>query len=162
MIVESLTGTTPPDQRRALQAHLEACAGCRAQARELEETAGLLRAAPEPRIPEGYWAAFMAALDQRVAQESQGWRQLVRWIRSPRLAWSTAASAAVVALGMTLLLLRPAGQLSTLSPDPNALIRGFMTEAIVQSMPSMSVALDFWKAGLTAFEVPYESPAGGE
>lgn len=162
-MIECLTGTTPPDQRRALQAHLETCATCRAQARELEETAGLLRAAPEPRIPGGYWAAFMAALDQRVAQESQGWRHLVRWIRNPRLAWSTAAtaSAAVLALGLTLLL-RPAGQLSTLSPDPNTLIRGFMTEAIVQSMPSISAALDLWKAGLTASEVPYESPPGGE
>lgn len=163
ILVECLTGTTPPDRRRALEAHLESCAACRGQAQELEESARLLRAVSEPRIPEGYWATFMAALDRRVAQEAQGWRRFVRWVRSPRLAWSTAAaaSAAVVALGIAVLL-RPAGQLSTVPPDPNAHIRGFVTEAIVQSMPSMSAALDLWKAGLTASEVPYEIPAGGE
>lgn len=163
LIVESLTGTTPPDVRRSLAAHLTACAACRVVAAEVEQAVHLLRAAPEPRIPEGYWAAFTAALDARVAREKAGWRRWFGWARSPRLAWSTAAAASVlvVALGLARLT-QPAGVDRGRVDDPTAGLSGLMTEAVVQTMPAMSAALESWKAGFSAADVSYEMSGGGE
>ena len=166
LLIVCLTGTAPPDERRALQAHLETCAVCRDEGRALEETVAFLRTAPEPQLPEAQWTAVIAALDRRLQQDASGsWRQVVRWIRNPRIAWSAAAatSALVVALGV-MLLVHPNPQTDRVAlEDPAARIHGFITESIVQSLPAMAVAVDTWKAGLSAAEVPYESlPAGGE
>lgn len=165
LMLECLTGTMPPDGRRALQAHLNTCASCRRRAQEMEETVGLLRTVPEPHLPEAHWPQFMAALDRRLDRETTGWRRFVRWVRTPRIAWSTAAatSAMVVALGIALLV-QPASEFERASvEDPSAYLRGLVTDNIVQAMPSMSTALTSWKAGLDASEVPYEfPPIGGE
>lgn len=163
LIIECMTGTTAPDTRRALAAHLETCAACRAVAADTAPMVSLLRAAPEPRVPEGQWAAFMRALDGRLARETSGWRRLVPWMRSPRLAWGTAAAASVlvVALGVARLL-HPAGVEQAGSGDPSLPLQGMMTESVLQTMPAMSAALDLWKAGLVAADVPYELSGGGE
>lgn len=162
LMLECLTGTTPPDTRRAILAHLEVCAACRAETETMEETVGLLRTIPEPRMSEQHWASFMGALEQRLLQETAGWRRLFEWTRNLRLAWSTAAatSALLVALGIALLV-HPTPPLGRMASSDQAIwLNSFMTESMVQSMPSMAAALDLWKAGLTASEVPYEIPAG--
>lgn len=165
LMLECLTGTTPPDVRRALQAHLHTCAACRQEAQTLEETVTLLRAVPAPRLLAAYWGTFMAALERRFQHETPGtWRRLVRWLRNPRTAWSTAAatSALVVALGIALLV-HPTNQIeSPAPPGPTGSLHGLVTDSIVQSMPSMVAAINLWKDGLTAVEVSYEFPAGGE
>lgn len=165
LMLVCVTGTTPPDERRALAAHLQTCADCRIEAAALEETMALLRAAPEPRLPDGHWASFMAALDRRLQQDlHHPWRWLLRRIRNPRTAWSTAAatSALVLALGIALLV-HPVNRTGSLPPTAPIGLQGLVTDSIVQAMPSMAASLDIWKAGLSAAEVPYEFvSAGGE
>jgi len=91
LLLEAISGTTPPELRRALVRHLEACESCRHEAAALEETAALLRAVPEPPLRDGYWDAFMAGLDRRLqADRGQPLARLTRWIRTPLHAWSTA------------------------------------------------------------------------
>src|SRR3989337_127559 len=65
-LLEITTGRTPPDLRRAVAAHLADCPECRAVAGELEETAALLRAVPDPAPPEGFWPNFTLRLEERV------------------------------------------------------------------------------------------------
>lgn len=165
LLIECVTGMTPPDRRRALLGHLENCPSCRREAEGVEGMVALLRTVPEPRMPEGHWTQFMAALDRRVAQETTGWRRLVRLIRTPRIAWSTAAATSVVmvALGIALLV-RPVRQPDRAAEeDPHAYLNALVTDSVVQSLPSMSSLLASWKAGLTASEVPYEPlPTGGQ
>lgn len=158
LLLEARTGTTSPDVRRRLAEHLAACAGCRAEAAALEEVTAPLRAVPEPRLPEGYWAAFMAALDRRLAADRQRlWVRLGRWLRNPIHAWSAAVATAalVVVLGFTLFT-PPAQQARIPTAEQPAAVEEFMTEAMVKSMPAMNVSLTVWKAGLGASEVPYD------
>ncbi|MGH2360394.1 MAG: anti-sigma factor family protein [bacterium] len=157
LILESLTGTTPPDRRRALVTHLEDCPSCRREAAGMEHTMVMLRAAPEPRLPEGHWAEFMNALDRRVALDMTGWRRLLRLLRTPRIAWGAAAgtSVVVVALGFALFVQPFAGS-ERAADESQVDLSGVVTESVVQSLPSMSTALTSWKAGLSAPDVSYE------
>lgn len=165
LTLEALTGSVTPDRRRELAAHLEHCDTCRRHAQEWEETVALLRAVPEPHPPESHWPQFMAALDRRLQRETTGWHRFVRWLRTPRIAWSTAAatSALVVGLGIALLV-QPVPQVEqAASEDARAYLRGFVTDSVAETMPSVTVTLSSWEAGLNASEVPYEPlPSGGE
>ncbi len=163
LILESLTGTMPPDRRSALLAHLDECSSCRREAAGMEETVGTLRAVPEPRLPDGHWSAFMVALDRRIAQENAGWRRLVRLFRAPWIAWTTAAatSVVVVAFAMTFLV-QPFGQPDRAADeDAQVDLSGLVTESVVQSLPSMTASLASWKAGFSAPDVSYELLAPG-
>lgn len=165
LILESLTGTTPPDRRRALLAHLDECSSCRREAAEMEESVGKLRAVGEPRLPDGHWAAFMGALERRIAQENAGWRRLVRFFRMSRIAWTTAAATSVAAVALAIIfLVQPFGRHNRAADeDAQADLSGFVTESVVQSMPSMTASLASWKAGFSAPDVSYELlPAGGK
>lgn len=164
LLLETLTGTTPPDVRRRLAEHLVTCEVCRSEASTLEETAVLLRAVPEPRLLEGHWAEFMAALDRRLeADRQQPWARVRRWVRTPLHAWSTAVatSAVVVALGLALLG-HPVDQarISTIDQPASVQVQGLMTDAMVKTLPAMNASLAVWKAGLGASEVPYELDGG--
>lgn len=163
LLIEVLSGTTPPDVRRALRRHLENCSECRREAEALEVTSALLRSAPEPRLPEGHWADFMAAFDRRLAAErSHPWPRLVRWMRNPVHAWGTAAATAaiVTALGLTQLVGPNFPQAETIDPQA-APMQAFMTERMVSTMPSMDVSLAVWKASLGTSDDPYDL-SGGE
>lgn len=162
ILIECRTGTAPPATRRALETHLRSCDVCRARAAELQETVGVLRAVPDPRLPEGHWPAFMEALDRRLQHDTSGWRRVLRWIRHPRRAWSAAAvtSALMVALGVVLLV-RPVPLERAPSEMPGLQLEPFLTESVVQAMPSVTAALDLWKAGFTAADVAYDLPTGG-
>lgn len=158
LLLETLTGSTPPDLRRRLSDHLAACEACRAEAVALEEATARLRAVPEPRLPEGYWAEFMAALDRRLAADRQRpWARIQRWVRNPIHAWSTAVAAAALVLVLTFSLRTPPADLArTSTADQPAAVEGLMTDAMVRSLPAMNVSLTVWKAGLGASEVPYD------
>ncbi len=166
LLLECVTGSTVPDVRRALQAHLQTCGACQEEAQALEKTVTLLRAAPEPHLSEIHWAEFARALQQRLDREADTlWRRFGRWVRIPRVAWSTAAATAalVVVLGVALLG-RPTPGSDTASPDSLTIaVRELVTESMARSLPSMATALDVWNAEVAAVELPDEqAPGGGE
>lgn len=161
LLLEAVTGTTPPDLRRALARHLDGCRACRREAAALEETARTLRAVPEPRLLPGHWEAFMVRLDRALAVDrNRPLARAARWLRAPRHAWSTAAAAAALIVAMALALLGgppPAAQ----PPAPPGPVNGFMTESIVRAQPAMGGSLSVWKAGFGASDV-FDDPPGGE
>ncbi len=161
-MLEALTGATAPDRRRALQTHLAACPTCQAEAAALEETVTLVRSAPEPRLIEGHWADFMAGLDRRLAADRlPPWPRFLRWVRTPRHAWATAAATSAVAVAVVLALLgRPSPQVAVTPSPPEVIPRGYVTEAVRVTMPAMTGSLAVWKAGINAFEVSYDTPGG--
>ena len=164
LTVETLSGTTPPDLRRAVETHLTSCAACRADALAFEETARLLRRAPDAHLRDEHWDGFMAQLAVRLAAEQRHpWSRAQRWFRNPRHAWSTAGATAalVVALGAALLV--PAGPPveSDLVPDAAAVrVLELLSPQVVEGMPAMNASLAVWKAGLGAGEVSYELTGG--
>lgn len=158
LLIECVTGTETPDRRRTLVGHLEDCSSCRTEALRMEEMVGMLRTVPEPHLPEGHWAQFMAALDRRLAEETRGWRRLIHLFRTPRVAWSTAAatSIVVVTLGIALLV-QPFSQPDRTAEDESQVdLSGVVTESVVQSLPSMTTSLASWRAGFSAPDVSYE------
>ncbi len=99
VIIPFLDGRLDPGERGPLEAHLAACAACRAHVQELRTVMGVLgewpAVAPSP--------SFDAALRQRVAQEAEqgsGWFVL-------RPVWGAALAAAVV-LAVALTFWQPA------------------------------------------------------
>lgn len=156
LILESLTGTTPPDRRRALVAHLHDCSSCRREAAQMEETVTMLRAAPDSRLPEGHWTEFMAALERRIARERTGWRRLVRLFRTPRIVWGMAATISVVVVLGFVLLMQPFSPSDQAAQESQVDLGGVVTESVVQFLPSMSTSLTSWKAGLSSPDVSYE------
>jgi anti-sigma factor RsiW len=156
LILESLTGTTPPDRRRGLIAHLEDCSSCRREAAGMEETVAMLRAAPDPRFPEGHWTEFMSVLERRLARERTGWRRLIRLLRTPRIAWGTAATTSIVVVALGFVLLAQPFSPSNQADESQVDLGGVVTESVVLSLPSMSTALTSWRAGLSSPDVSYE------
>ena len=145
-LLETLTGRTPPDLRRAVAAHLETCADCRAEAARLEETVGLLRAVPDPEAPEGFWAGFMAQLEERLAREPASlWTRLRRRISVPALA-PAAATAIVVLVFVVSTLLRPGMAPDSTAPNP---VAPYLTDSMRTLMPSLEQTVQIWQSGLT-------------
>src|SRR5215472_5010318 len=96
-------GTLDAGEREAFAAHLATCARCRRELEELRGMPGLLAQAPEPvDLPAGMESRVMAAVAREPARRPAapaGPRPRVvrpRPARPPRLAWATAAAAAVV------------------------------------------------------------------
>lgn len=154
LIVETLSGTTPPELRRMVEAHLASCAACRAEAAAAEEVARTLRRLPEASLREGHWDAFMARLDARLAAEQRRpWNALRRWLRHPRHAWSAAAATAVLLVALGTAVFAPA-----LPPGPPghapvpsaASVREFISPEVVAGMPGLDASLAVWRAGLGA------------
>jgi len=162
LLLEAVSGTTPPELRRALVRHLGACDACRHEAAALEETAALLRAVAEPHLGEAHWDAFMAQLDRRLqADRREPLARFTRWIRTPLHAWSTAAATAALLVALVFALLGGGQPPRVESPVPQGQpIQGFMTESIVDALPAMNASLSVWKAGFGATDVPYD--AGGD
>lgn len=161
LIVETLTGTVPPDLRRAVEEHLASCRDCRAEAAMVEETIGLLRAVPEARLREEHWADFMARLERRLETGRSIWEHLRRWWQNPRHAWQTVAATSVliIALGAAWMM-QPGLQVVEVPSPTNAQLHVFVTDAVRQGMPGISSSLTVWKAGLGASEVTYELTGG--
>lgn len=179
LIVETLSGTAVPDQRRIVEAHLAGCASCRADAAWVEETVAALRVLPETRLRDDLWDGFMRDLDARLASEQRRpWARLRRGFRSPRHAWVGAAAAAALALGLGTALVMPgrfpgaadvipgdgASQvmettgLATVSP---AMVSPAMVSPqVVEGLPAMDASLAVWRAGLGAGGVTYDLTGG--
>ncbi len=160
LMLECLTGSTPPDTRRALQAHLQTCPACVAEAQGVEETVALLHAAPDPHLSEGQWAEFSHALQLRIDRESLTvWARFRGWLQVPRVAWGMAAATATLAVVLVVTTVfhstPPRAQLVDL-PAP---LRGLVTESMRRSSSSMATTLDLWNAQLA--EAPTEAEAAG-
>jgi anti-sigma factor RsiW len=161
LMVECLTGSTAPDTRRGLQAHLQECEVCAAEAHGFEEMVALLRAVPEPRVSETQWQEFSSALQLRLDREAQApWNRVKGWLRKPRVAWGTAVATAafVVALAGTLLFR------TTLPPTASKPLpptyRGLVTESMARMTSSMATTLSIWDAQLA--EAPPSPGIPGE
>ncbi len=160
LMLECLTGSTPPDARRALQAHLQTCSACVSEAQGVEETVALLRAFPDPRLSEGQWAEFSHALQLRIDRESLTvWARFRRWLQVPRVAWGMAAATATLAVVLVVTtVFRTTPQPAQLVDLP-ATVRGLVTESMRRSSSSMATTLDLWNAQLA--EAPTEAEAAG-
>lgn len=161
LIVETLSGTTPPDLRRAVETHLASCAACRAEASDVEETAQLLRRVLDAHLRDEHWDAFMTRLDARLAADlRRPWNRVRRWFHNPRHAWSTAAATAALVVALGALLLGPVNPAAE-SDDPDAArVIELLSPQVVEGMPAMNASLAVWKAGLGAGEVSYELTGG--
>jgi len=164
LLVETLSGTTPPDLRRAVDSHLASCADCRADAAGIEETAQLLRRVPDSPLRTEHWDVFMARLDARLAAERRRpWNRIRRWLRHPRHAWTTAGATAALAVVLGIALLGPGGHPPESDRPPDAVtaeVLTLVTPRVVEDMPAMNASLAVWKAGLGASDVSYELTGG--
>lgn len=86
VLVEYLDGRAKPEDRRAVEEHLKACASCRVRAEEFRSVWGALDDLPEI-IPS---PSFDAALHARIAAEPAP-RSFWSFLPSPRLAFAFTA-----------------------------------------------------------------------
>ena len=93
-------GDLPVADQRAVQAHLDECAACRAKLAEFDVLAGVVASTPTPPIPSGFASRVMAAARQRQeAQPVAAWN-LLRWWRLTSGPMH-AAAAAVLIIGLS-------------------------------------------------------------
>lgn len=93
-------GDSPPDERRALEAHLRGCPTCRLALGEVDPIAATLVRGQTPPVPGGFAARVMAAARRGQATEAFiGWNPL-RWWRLTSTPLR-AAAAAVLVVGLT-------------------------------------------------------------
>ena len=148
-LLEIITGRTPPDLRRAVAVHLADCPECRAVAGELEETAALLRAVPDPAPPEGFWPNFMLRLEERVREPVTVGGRLRRWFRTPAsLVPAAATAAAALVFAISSVVLRP--PLPPTAPSPAALVAPYIPDSMRALMPHLDEAVQIWQSGLGA------------
>lgn len=83
LLIAALDGSAREEERREIEAHLGACAVCRARAQEFRRVWSLLDEMPviEPSL------GFDARLRQRIAAEPRP-RWLAGWVPPPRLAFA--------------------------------------------------------------------------
>jgi anti-sigma factor RsiW len=164
LIIEILSGSAPPDQRRRVEAHLATCAACRADAARVEQTMGLLHGMPEARVRDDLWDGFMTTLETRLAVERRRpSARLRRWLRRPLHAWATAAAAAALVVGLGTAVMVPGrSTLATdrLLDDASVQIREMVSPQVIEGIPAMDASLSVWKAGLGAGGVSYELTGG--
>lgn len=94
-------GDLPAADRQPVEAHLAACAGCRAKLAEIDLLTAALSGTQAPPVPSGFAARVMAAARQpQEAEFIQGWN-LLRWWRVTSTPMH-AATAAVLVLGLAI------------------------------------------------------------
>ncbi|MDR7522346.1 MAG: DUF4349 domain-containing protein [Armatimonadota bacterium] len=94
-----IDGALDPREAAEVQAHLEACAACRADLAQLQATVAMLREVEPVQAPEGFAATVRARLENLSrAAGRPGWQRVkITWPRMP-WSWRTAAAAAALAL----------------------------------------------------------------
>jgi anti-sigma factor RsiW len=164
LIVETLSGTTPPDQRRMVEAHLASCAACRADVDWVEQAMGVLRGVPEARLRDDLWDGFMTDLEVRLAAEQRRpWARLRRWFLRPLHAWATAAATAALVVGLGVALVmpgRPPAAADRVPDDAAVRVMEMVSPEVVEGIPAMDASLSVWKAGLGAGGASYELTGG--
>jgi anti-sigma factor RsiW len=126
---ELLDGRLPLAHQRAVERHLEACAACRGQWRDLQAVKRLLAETPAPGAPDGFWEHLYAGLRHPAADRGQPWRSATgprarqRAGRSPvRWLWQRAPALLGAVAVLLLLAVAPLQYLesepSTVALDP--------------------------------------------
>ncbi len=156
LMLEALTTSAPPDVRRVLLVHLDACASCRAEAGQFEELVALLRVLPDPAPPAGFWPEFMTALERRLAHDGSWWGRILRWMRTPRVSWTAAVATAVIAVIIALTF-----TVAPTSPPVPSPVSGLVTDSVRQTAPGVQATLTFWNNGLSGSEGPADFRPGG-
>lgn len=86
-------GDLGPALESEVKRHLAECAGCRDDARGMEDTLALLRSAHNDPIAAGRYTAVRAGVVARLAREPRPWR---RWVWTAGLAAGLAVAAVLV------------------------------------------------------------------
>jgi anti-sigma factor RsiW len=114
-LIDHVRGDLDPAERARVDAHLTACADCRASR---DRFAGLMtelaRTAPAP--PPIQWSAYRAELRERLERRGSRDGALWSWLARPALALAAAALVAVLVMAGL-----PGGVRSPGTPDPLAL-----------------------------------------
>jgi len=100
-----LDGTLPPEEARAVHAHLDGCTECRAELALLREADEALRAWPVLPEPEGLAARVMAQIAAETAPAPRLWEAPLPWLR---VHWSEVllGAASVATLAVLVISLR--------------------------------------------------------
>jgi len=121
MLSELVDGGLPRDARAKLEAHLEACAGCRALLADLKRVKAAARALPKMTAPESVWQNVRAGLDAETSHSVDRRPATVipfapwRWRGLTGLA--AAALVLLAVTGATYFMTRPG---TPLTPAPSA------------------------------------------
>lgn len=94
------TGELPVDVRRALQAHLGDCAGCRTALGRVDVLAGAVAGVPAPPLPEGLASRIVAAARQRREAMAARTVRALPWWRPTSAPMRAAAAVAAFAFGI--------------------------------------------------------------
>ncbi len=147
---EYLERDLPSEQRSRIGAHLESCADCDREFRDLRATVSLLRGLPEPELPAGIGGAVMARIARGEGREARVYT-LFRRAAEPRFAAPLAAGLA------GLFFLFQAGD-SGFSPKP-ALDSGatkhaeaLMVHAMLALADGRDASADAWRDTVSARE----------
>ena len=76
-LVEYLDGELIVAMRADLEAHLDKCAGCRAELRDLRETFSLIAQIPAPEPSEAFWHQYLREIRQK-AERVPWWTSALR------------------------------------------------------------------------------------
>jgi anti-sigma factor RsiW len=162
------------EQRRAVEAHLSACADCRAALEDHQRIGRMLRLTERGAVPAGLAARIGAGLDA-VDREARVMAPgvaapVVPMTRGRRFGWpamggyaghmTAAAAACVVSVGATWALMASVDHSSTIERDVlNAHIRSLLQDSPVQVASSDQHTVRPWFAGRADFAPPVKDLA---
>ena len=113
-----IDGELPPERAAAVQAHLERCPRCAAEAASLREVASLNESLAAPAVSSQEWAAAWSAIAERTVRRAA--EQPARRTRLRRgLRWALAAAAAAI-IGVGVGIVARSGPGGHDSPGPQA------------------------------------------
>ncbi|MGH7352249.1 MAG: anti-sigma factor family protein [Candidatus Methylomirabilales bacterium] len=78
-LIEYLDGELIVAMRADLEAHLDKCAGCRAELRDLRETLSLIAQIPAPEPSEAFWQQYLREIRQKAERVPWWTSALRRW-----------------------------------------------------------------------------------
>lgn len=101
-----LDGELSQSDAEGVRAHVESCAGCGEERRQLEKLQAALRSTLEIKDSEIAFEPFWRGVRQRI-EETRSWREdLLAWVRvtfaAPRLAWAVPAVIILLLGGLSL------------------------------------------------------------
>jgi anti-sigma factor RsiW len=91
-----LDGELPAESAARIACHLEKCSRCRSYSLELDDVAMLVRALPQPALPEGLEESVREGLQTAAGERGARWRRRAAVAMAPVI--SAAAAAAITAL----------------------------------------------------------------
>jgi anti-sigma factor RsiW len=127
-----LDGALSADELGRVEAHLETCGACHREYKELRALRQVLRALPEPALPEGFGDRLHWRLGREAAHAAP--RRRLGWLRTGpfRVALACATAALLLAL--------PAGRLLNLNRETTLDTDAYLREYLILSVDQPFVA----------------------